>query len=122
MTTINNKPVKPELHGIIDYVFAGVQLLVPSVMGLNAKATRTYQALGAGFLAVNALTDTPAGIKPALTFKEHQKLDATFLVGQTLMALVPFIRNDKKALAFHLGFLSGAIAHYVLTDYDAGTK
>jgi hypothetical protein len=35
-----------------------------------------------------------------------------------LLTLTSFIRKDKKALGFHLGFLTLALANYLLTDYD----
>jgi hypothetical protein len=117
--SMNPKPIYPALHGLIDYVFAGVQLVAPSALGLTKTATKTYQVLGTGFLAVNALTATSVGITPIIPFKEHQKIDAAFLVGQSLLTFAGFIRKDKKTLGFHLGFLATAVANYVLTDYDA---
>lgn len=116
---MDTKPVKPKLHGIIDYIFSGIQVVAPIILGLNNKAAKTYGALGTGFLAVNALTDTPAGLKHLLSFKGHQKTDLGFLSGLSLLSFMNYIRRDKKALAFHLGFLMAAIAHYILTDYNA---
>lgn len=119
---MNEKPVTPVLHGLIDYVFSGIQLAVPAYLGLNATATRTYQVLGSGFLAVNALTDTPVGVKPVISFRGHQKADATFLATFSLLTLAHFIRKDRATLGFHLGFLGVAITHYLLTDYKAGSQ
>jgi hypothetical protein len=116
---MNIKPVQPKTHGIIDYVFSGVQMAAPTALHLNSKTTKTYQALGAGFLAINALTDTAVGLNRLLSFKQHQKLDLGFLTGLSLLGFSKFIRKDKKALAFHLGFLTLAVAHYVLTDYKS---
>ncbi len=112
------KPVTPKAHGIIDYVFSGVLLYGPYVASLGDAATKTYNALGASFLVGNAFTDTPVGIKPVLSFKHHQKTDLAFIAGLTLLTAASFIRKDKKALSFHLGFLAAAAAHYLLTDYD----
>jgi hypothetical protein len=114
-----HRPVTPAMHGIIDHIFSGVLLVAPSALNLNDKAAKTYGTLGAGFLAVNAVTKTPAGIKPVLSFKQHQKADIGFLAGMALLTAISFIRRDKKALVFHLGFLATAAAHYILTDYDA---
>ena len=116
-----NKPLSPTSHSVIDYVFSGVQLAGPSLLKLNTSAARTYQALGAGFTIVNALTDTPAGIKHLIPFKGHQKADLGFLAGTSLLTLASFIRKDKKALAFHLSFLALAAANYLLTDYKSGS-
>lgn len=119
-STQMKKPVTPQTHGIIDYVFSTVQLALPSALGLPKRAAKTYGALGAGFLAINAITDTPVAVKPLLSFKTHQRLDAAFLIGQAAMAFLPPVRKNKKTLAFHLAFLATAVTHYVLTDYGAG--
>lgn len=106
------------MHGIIDYVFSGIQLFAPALLGLNTNTTQTYQALGAGFLLTNALTNTPVGLKKVISFKAHQKTDATILLGLSLLTFTRMIRKDEKALSFHLSFLGTAIAHYALTGYD----
>lgn len=119
---MNLKPVKPTLHTVNDYVLSGVLLAAPQNLHLNKKAAATYGVLGAGFLTVNALTNTPAGIKRVLSFKTHQRTDAAFLVSFSMLTLAAAIRKDKKALRFHLIFLAVAVTHYVLTDYNAGSK
>jgi len=118
---MNNKPITPAWHGIIDYGFAAIQLAAPSLLGLNRQTIRTYQVLGGGFMVVNAITDTPAAVKPIISLKTHQKVDAAFLVGVSLLSFTRFIRRDRQSLGFHLGFLGTAITNYVLTDYEAGT-
>ena len=113
-----NKPITPQVHGIIDYAFAGLLCGMPAAIGLNGFCRKTYCAVGSNFLGVNSLTDTPVGIKPVFSMKSHQKLDAVTLAGLAALTLAKPIRNDKKALSFHLGFLGIAVAHYLLTDYD----
>ncbi|RYZ28415.1 MAG: hypothetical protein EOO10_09640 [Chitinophagaceae bacterium] len=93
-------------------------IAAPSLLKLNSNAARTYQVLGAGYTLVNALTDTKAGIKHLIPFKTHQRVDLGLLAGMSLLSLVSYIRKDKKALGFHLGFLALAVTNYLLTDYD----
>ena len=112
------KPLSPKVHSVLDYVFSGIQIAAPSLLKMNTTAARTYQALGAGYTLVNALTDTPAGVKHLIPFKSHQKADLGVLAGLSLLTAASFIRKDKKALPFHLGFLAIAITHYLLTDYN----
>jgi len=119
---MNTKPVTPTLHGTIDYAFSGIQLLAPLALGLGPQMAKTYGALGLGFLGVNAFTDTPAGIRHSISFRNHQRLDLSFLAGLSLLSMVRFIRGNKKALRFHLAFLGLAVAHYVLTDYKSGSR
>lgn len=116
-----NKPVNPRLHGIIDYVFSGVLLAAPSLLKLNSSATKTYASIGASFLVGNALTDTPVGMKPVLSFKDHQKTDATFLAGLAALTATKMVRKEKRALLFHLSFFAIAVSHYILTDYNSGS-
>jgi hypothetical protein len=116
------KPVSPTTHGIVDYILSGVELAAPPLLGLNPRAARTYQAIGAGYTLVNALTKTPVGIKKLIPLKTHQKGDIGLLVGLTLLSAVPFIRKDKKALVFHAAFLGVAVLQYILTDYKAGEQ
>ena len=116
------KPVSPKAHGIIDYVFSGIQLAGPFLLRLNPATKKTYTALSTGFTLVNALTDTKVGVKRLIPFQVHQKADMGFLAGLSLLSLVSFIRNDRKARLFHLAFLGGALAHYLLTNYKQSPK
>ena len=113
------KPVSSTTHGVLDYVLSGVQLAAPSLLKVNSSAVRTYQAIGAGVTLLNALTDSPVGIKHLVPFKGHQKADIGFLVGLSALSMASFIRKDKAALRFHLGFLAIAVTHYLLTDYNS---
>ena len=114
-----NKPIQARGHGIIDYLFAAVQLGVPSALGLNPRFTKAYALLGTGFLTINALTDTPVGIKRVISLKGHQRADALFLTGLAALTLAGFIRRKPAARSFHLLFLGTAVANYLLTDYDS---
>ena len=116
---MEKKPIKPGQHGIIDYAFSTIQVAAPSLLGLNKKTRNTYCALGAGFLAVNAISDTPVGLRRIISFKDHQKADAAFLASLSLLTAYKPIRKHKRSLVFHLGFLALAVTNYILTDYDA---
>ncbi|MBC7743536.1 MAG: hypothetical protein H7096_00370 [Flavobacterium sp.] len=111
------KPITLKTHGLIDYALSGVQLFGPMLLGLNNRAGHTYQALGSGFLGINTLTKTSVGIKKLIPIRHHKKADAVFLGGLALLTATSMIRKDRKALGFHLVFLSLATANYFLTDY-----
>jgi hypothetical protein len=112
------KPISPKIHGILDYALAGIQMLAPGTLGFHKKFVRTYLDIGSGILAVNALTNTPVGLKRVISMKDHQKADAAFLTTMTLLTFTKLIEKDKKAMAFHFGLLALSVANYVLTDYD----
>lgn len=113
------KPIKAGMHGTIDYIFSGLQMILPAAIGVNKKAVKTFAAVASGFTAMNALTDTPAGIKKVIPFKTQGKIDMANLGGLALLTFAPAVRNDKRALAFHLIFLAAATANYLFTDYDS---
>lgn len=113
-----NKPINAKLHGIIDYAFAGIQLLGPSVLGLNKNAVKTYQILGTAFTGVNAATNTPVGLSDVISMKGHQKADVSFLATLAALTVSKLIKDEKKALGFHLAFLGLALVNYALTDYE----
>jgi hypothetical protein len=112
------KPIDSQMHGIIDYAFAGIQLFGPSILGLNTQFAKTYKVLGVSFTAINATTDTPVGISKAISMKTHQKADAAFLATLSALTIYKIVRSDKKALAFHLAFLGIALVNYALTNYN----
>lgn len=78
-SSMSKKPVSPKAHGITDCVFSGIQLFASQLLGLNSTVAKTCSAAGAGFLTMNALTDTPVALKPVLPFKQHQFANAVFL-------------------------------------------
>jgi hypothetical protein len=114
---MNSKPITPLTHALIDYAFSAVQILGPTVLGLDQKTIKTYAEIGASFLAVNSITDTGAAIQPVIDMETHKKIDSGFLVAQALMTFTPMVRKNKKTLIFHLGFLALTAANYFLTDY-----
>lgn len=113
-----NKPISPKVHGIIDYAMGGALAILPSAMGLNSAAVKTYGGLAANFLIVDALTDTPVGIKKVMSCGAHKKADLATLGTLAMMTFAKPFREDRKALAFHLGLLALTATQYILTDYD----
>jgi hypothetical protein len=111
--------VSPRNHGIIDYAFSGLQMGLPWILGLNKKTAGTYSLLGAGVLAINALTNTPVGMKKKMSMTTHKKVDIGLLAGLGLLTAVPYILKEKKSRIFHLVVLGGALASFLLTDYEA---
>jgi len=116
---MNTKPIKAKQHGIIDYAFGTLLITGPLILGLNKQAKRNYREIAISFMGMNAVTDTPVGLAPLITLQDHKKYDTSFLSAMSMMTFSKPIRKDKKALRFHLGFLSLAILNYMMTDYNA---
>ena len=113
------KPIDPTMHGIADYVLSTAQAVLPAMLPMNSTARKTFQALSAGMAANNALTDTPAGVRPVMSFKTHKKMDIGLIAASSLLTFTKSIRKDKVALAFHLCMMGLTLASFLLTDFDA---
>jgi hypothetical protein len=116
------KPVSPAAHGVMDYVLSGIEIAATPFLRLNPTATRTYQALGAGYTIVNALTNSPVGLKKLIPMRTHQKGDLGMLGAMALLSFAPFLRRDKKAMIFHLSVLGLIALQYALTDFNRAEK
>jgi hypothetical protein len=113
------RPITPRLHGLIDYGFVAVQALIPSLLGVNNKAVKLYQATAVNLFLYNALTDHPVSAKPLISYKTHGKIDVASVAGLALLTFYSGIRRDKKALSFHIALVSLAVINVFLTDWDA---
>ena len=116
------KPLTPVQHGIIDYGFAAIQLAGPTLLGLNKKTRKLHQLFGLKLLGMNALTDTPAGLKPVISLKTHKKADLAVIGSMTALTAMNHISNKRRSLIFHIAIVGLAAAHYLLTDYRSGSK
>lgn len=116
---MEQKPIKPLHHGIIDYGFAAIQLAGPPFLGLNKKTTKIHKLFGLKLLGLTALTNTPAGIKPVVSFKTHRKVDLAVLGSLTALTAMKPIYKNKRSLIFHLALVGLGAASFLLTDYKA---
>jgi hypothetical protein len=117
---MNPRPITPKAHGLIDYGFTAVQLLAPALLGVNHKAANLYRVLGLNLLSYNAITKHQAAVKPFISYNAHHQIDRGNVGFIALLAALPFVRKDKKALAFHAAFLGLALLNVVLTDWNDG--
>ncbi|HEX8561459.1 MAG TPA: hypothetical protein VF676_00640 [Flavobacterium sp.] len=118
---MKNKPITPEMHCIMDYAMSATLITLPSMLGMNKTARNTYCSVGASILSLNATTDVKGAVKKMVPLKTHKKADLGLLLGTLGMTFMKPIWRDKKALAFHVGFLALATTQYLLTDFDSGT-
>lgn len=117
-----NQPVKPRTHGMVDYVFSGIQMAAPFLLGMQSTPKKIFSAMGGGLLVLNALTDTPYAVKRAIPFKDHQLIDKMLLTTLLRVMFMDSIQKNRKALFFTIGLIGVGLASYVLTDYDAGSR
>lgn len=116
------KILSPKQHGIADWSLIAGLFLLPKLLKVNSKAQKFYNVFGSNITAVNGLTDHGVGIKPLISVKAHEKFDLVNLALLYGMLGTKMIRQDKKALGFHLGLTALATANVLLTDYDAKSE
>ncbi|HEX9981055.1 MAG TPA: hypothetical protein VGB50_10885 [Flavobacterium sp.] len=114
-----NKPINTKMHGIIDYAMGSALAVLPAALGLGPTAVKSYMGIAGNILAMNAMTDSPVGMKKVMSVKAHRNADIATLGGLALMTMAKPFRKDRKALYFHLGFLSLALAEFLLTDFNS---
>ncbi len=114
---MQQKPLTPLHHGIIDYGFAAAQIAGPTLLGLNDKTRKLHLLLGLKVLGLNALTDSPAGIKPVVPLKTHRKADLALLGSMTALTAMKPIYKHRRSLIFHLALVGLGAASFLLTDF-----
>jgi hypothetical protein len=114
---MNNKPISPKTHALIDYALTGSLLVLPSLLGMNKKARLIYAVEALVLLPYVALTKQPISIKGVIPFQIHGKIDL-FNVGQFAVQsfFTPF-KKTKKELLFNIAFTAVAGLAVLLTDW-----
>lgn len=113
------RPIKATAHGAIDYGFLAAQLAGPSLLGLRGPARTLPAVFGVTQGTINALTDTPVGVKPVMSLRTHGWLEAA---SGPLFAFLPWYTGalkDPKAKGFFGGLLAALAVVYTLTDWHA---
>jgi hypothetical protein len=119
---VEQKPISPKLHGLIDYALVGGLLTLPAALGLNRTVKKIYSAEAVALLAYVALTDHPLAIKPLIPFPTHGKIDPFNVAQFALQTGLKAFRKERKALIFNIGFTAIAGLTVLLTDWNGPTK
>jgi hypothetical protein len=84
------KMISPTAHAVIDYAIAGSFFIAAALFWRrNRKAAVASIACGLVEVATAALTEYPGGMKPVISFANHERLDGGIasLVGAMPIAL-----------------------------------
>lgn len=114
-----SKPITPRTHGLIDYGSVALMLAAPSLLRLTGSARTLSYAFAGSYLLLSAFTDDPLGLKRAVPFPTHGKLE---LASAPALLALPWLTGalkDPKARAYFLALLGTVAAVYTLTDWDA---
>jgi hypothetical protein len=116
------KVIGPKAHAVADYSVAGVFMVMGAMFWRRNTRAGIAAFLCGGVTAVTSmLTDYPGGVKRAISYRTHGRIDAG-LAGLTA-AIPNFMAfNDEDEAKF---FRTMALAETVvtgLTDYNASTS
>lgn len=115
------KVIDPKTHAIIDYAVAGSFLAMSAFYWSRSKrASLAALMCGGAVAATSLLTDYPGGIKKAISFQTHGKIDAG-LAGLTATAPSFFAFGDDDEAAFFRTMAIGESLVTGLTDFDRPT-
>lgn len=119
---MNYKPIGPKAHGAIDYGFATLNALAPSLFGLKGAArTLCYTFAGSQGL-LNTFTDHPLGLKRLVPLCIHGQLETPYVPALLLLPWITGALKQRNARYYFLSFFGIALANYLLTDYKAYEK
>ena len=116
MTT---KPIGPTAHGAIDYAFAALNTLAPTLFRLTGPARAICYSFAASQGLLNALTDHPLGLKKVVPLRVHGELETPYVPAILLLPWVTGALKQRNARLYFSAFFAIAAANYLLTDYNA---
>src|SRR5687767_11011067 len=86
------KPISTKVHGIIDYMTAGLLVALPRALGMSRTVTCLLDASAAGTVAYSLFTRYELGAVKALPMKAHLALDA--VQGGALIGAAAFLEDE----------------------------
>ncbi len=114
---MDNKPISPKAHGMIDYGFLGMMLAAPSLLKFQGPAKTLPYLFGGVQGLLNAFTDQPFAIKRVVPFPLHGKIDKWSSPVLVALPLLTGAWKQPKARAFFGGSLALLVTTYLLTDW-----
>lgn len=96
---LEQPPITPAMHGLVDYLFAAALFGVPSLVGCNKKTVQLYRGLALEVFLYGAMTRQPLALLPMIPMKVHKLIDVANLSGLSLLTGYRGIRKNAKAVA-----------------------
>ncbi|WP_460674372.1 hypothetical protein [Larkinella ripae] len=118
---MNNQPISPALHALLDYALVGSLLTVPTALNFSPAVKKIYTAEALILLGYVAVTDQPLSLKPLIPFPVHGRIDPFNIAGFALQTTLRPFRADKRATLFNLGFTALAGLTVLLTNWHGKT-
>ena len=118
-----DKPISPELHGVLDYSTVLMTAAAPSLLGFSDRASKVCYALAGGYLVVSAFTDYPLAVRRLIPFPAHGASEGTLGAALPMLPKLLGFEEDTAARNFLLGLTAITAVVATLTDWTgAGTE
>jgi len=88
------KIISTKMHGVLDYLTAGVLMLTPRALNWSTGITRMMTGAALGTIGYSALTNYELGLARMLPMRAHLALDA---LSAALFCGGPLLFPDEKA-------------------------
>src|SRR5688500_20088465 len=88
------KPISTKVHGVLDYMTAGLLVALPRAMGWSNCVTRLLDASAATTVVYSAMTRYELGLVKALPMKAHLTMDA--IGGGALIGAAAFLEDEDS--------------------------
>jgi hypothetical protein len=117
------KPISTEVHGVLDYLWAGVVPILPQLFDCSPGATQLLTGSALGALTYSLLTQYELGAVKWLSMQTHLALDtvSAILLIATPLTIVREKRQDK-VLLLALGLFELAVVLASQTESSAEHK
>lgn len=97
------KPISTKVHGILDFMTAGLMFALPRAMGWSKDVTRLLDANAAGAVGYSLITKYEWGVARVLPMKGHLALDA--VAGGALLGAAAFLDDEDPDVRLTLAGL-----------------
>jgi hypothetical protein len=114
------KPISTKVHGVLDFMTAGLLVTLPRAMGWSNCVTRLLDASAATTVVYSLLTRYELGVVKALPMKAHLAIDA--LQGGALVGASAFLEGEDpevRATLAALGAFELGVTALSRTEPDA---
>jgi len=115
---MTNRPISPELHGILDYGMTVANSVVPGWLSMSTKARALFRTVAVIQGGLNAVTDQPLAVQKIVPFPMHGLIDKA---SAPLYLLAPFLTGvirERRARNWWLLVGVALVGVYNLTDWS----
>lgn len=116
------KPISPDMHGMLDYSTVLMTAAAPSLLGMSEDAARACYGLAGGYLALSLFTDYDLSVRRMVPFPAHGVAEAALGAALPFLPKLLGFSDDRKGRNFLLGLAGLTAVVASLTDWKGDTR